>query len=187
MGFGPRGPKELDTTERLHFHFASQPTWSLWRPCERKMNHFWVEGRQRQRVLWFLHHHSHHHSGFSSNITHSASPSLLAQSFCPRDPVLFSFFLSHYLFYLSIFLFLYYTIWVSPVVQWERSRLQYRRHSLDSWVSKIPWRRNQQPAPVVLPGKSHWQGTQVFLIAGRFFTIWATREVWWHKSIGVWL
>ena len=118
------GKSKLHTTERLHFHFASQPTWSLWRPCERKMNHFWVEGWQRQRVLWFLHHHSHHHSGFGSNITHSASPSLLAQSFCPRDPVLFSFFLSHYLFYLSIFLFLYYTIWVSPVVQWERNRLQ---------------------------------------------------------------
>ena len=26
-----------------------------------------------------------------------------------------------------------------------------RRHGFDSWVRKIPWRRNWQPAPVLLP------------------------------------
>ena len=25
------------------------------------------------------------------------------------------------------------------------------------WVRKIPWKRTRQPAPVVLPGKSHGQ------------------------------
>ena len=27
----------------------------------------------------------------------------------------------------------------------------------NSWVEKIPWRRNWQPTPIFLPGKSHWQ------------------------------
>ena len=26
-----------------------------------------------------------------------------------------------------------------------------RRHGFDSWVRKIPWRRNWKPAPVLLP------------------------------------
>ena len=34
---------------------------------------------------------------------------------------------------------------------------QCRRHGLDSWVRKIPWRRRWQPTPVFLPGKSHGQ------------------------------
>ena len=34
---------------------------------------------------------------------------------------------------------------------WRR----YKRHSLDPWVWKIPWRRKWQPTPVLLPGKSH--------------------------------
>ena len=32
-----------------------------------------------------------------------------------------------------------------------------RRHGFDPWVGKIPWRREWQPTPVVLPGKSHGQ------------------------------
>ena len=32
-----------------------------------------------------------------------------------------------------------------------------RRCGFDSWVGKIPWRRNWQPTPVFLPGKSHGQ------------------------------
>ena len=32
-----------------------------------------------------------------------------------------------------------------------------RRHGFDPWVRKIPWRREWQPALVVLPGKSHGQ------------------------------
>ena len=35
---------------------------------------------------------------------------------------------------------------------------QYRRARFDPWVGKIPWRREWQPTPVSLPGKSHGQG-----------------------------
>ena len=31
------------------------------------------------------------------------------------------------------------------------------RPGLDSWVRKIPWRRQWQPTPVFLPGNSHGQ------------------------------
>jgi len=30
-----------------------------------------------------------------------------------------------------------------------------RRPGFDPWVGKIPWRREWQPTPVFLPGKSH--------------------------------
>ena len=30
-----------------------------------------------------------------------------------------------------------------------------RRHEINPWVGKIPWRRKWQPTPVLLPGKSH--------------------------------
>ena len=33
--------------------------------------------------------------------------------------------------------------------------LQCGRPRFDPWVGKIPWRRKQQPTPVLLPGKSH--------------------------------
>ena len=33
--------------------------------------------------------------------------------------------------------------------------------SADSWVGKIPWRRNWQSIPVFLPGKSHGQRSLV--------------------------
>ena len=32
-----------------------------------------------------------------------------------------------------------------------------KRHRLDPWVWKIPWRRAWQPTPVFLPGESHGQ------------------------------
>ena len=35
--------------------------------------------------------------------------------------------------------------------------LQCRKHGFDPWVGKILWRRKWQPAPVLLPGKSHGQ------------------------------
>ena len=35
--------------------------------------------------------------------------------------------------------------------------LQCRRPGFDSWVRKIPWRREWQPTPVFLPGESHGQ------------------------------
>ena len=34
---------------------------------------------------------------------------------------------------------------------------RHKRHGLDSWVGKIPWRRKWQPTPVFLPGESHGQ------------------------------
>ena len=34
---------------------------------------------------------------------------------------------------------------------------QLRRHRVDPWVGKIPWRRKLQPTPVFLPGKSNGQ------------------------------
>ena len=33
-----------------------------------------------------------------------------------------------------------------------------RRHGLDPWVRKIPWRREWQSTPIFLPGKSHDRG-----------------------------
>ena len=39
--------------------------------------------------------------------------------------------------------------------------LQDRRLGFDPWVGKIPCRRNWQPTPVFLPGKSHGQRSLV--------------------------
>ena len=36
-------------------------------------------------------------------------------------------------------------------------RRRCRRPGFDPWVRMIPWRRNWQPSPVFLPGKSHGQ------------------------------
>jgi len=38
---------------------------------------------------------------------------------------------------------------------------QCRRLGFDPWVGKIPWRREWQPTPVVLPGESHGQRSLV--------------------------
>ena len=38
---------------------------------------------------------------------------------------------------------------------------QWRQCGFDPWVGKIPWRRKQQPTPVLLPGKSHGQRSLV--------------------------
>ena len=35
--------------------------------------------------------------------------------------------------------------------------LQCGRFRFDPWIGKIPWKRKWQPAPVLLPGKSHGQ------------------------------
>ena len=35
--------------------------------------------------------------------------------------------------------------------------LQFRRHSFDPWVRKIPWRREWLLSPVFLPGEIHGQ------------------------------
>ena len=34
---------------------------------------------------------------------------------------------------------------------------RHRRHKLDPWVGKIPWRRKSRPTPVFLPGEFHGQ------------------------------
>ena len=34
---------------------------------------------------------------------------------------------------------------------------RHKRHSFDSWVGKIPWRRTWQPTPLLLPWESHGQ------------------------------
>ena len=39
----------------------------------------------------------------------------------------------------------------------QESACQFRRHTFDPCVRKIPQRRKWQPTPVVLPGKSHGQ------------------------------
>ena len=36
----------------------------------------------------------------------------------------------------------------------EESTLQHRRPQFDSWVGKIPWRRERLPTPVFWPGQS---------------------------------
>ena len=36
-----------------------------------------------------------------------------------------------------------------------------RRHELNPWVRKIPWKRTWQPTSVLLPGKSHGQKSLV--------------------------
>ena len=40
----------------------------------------------------------------------------------------------------------------------------------DPWVGKVPWRRDQQPTPVFLPGESHGQRS----LAG--YSPWGCRE-----------
>ena len=37
----------------------------------------------------------------------------------------------------------------------------YKKHGLDPWVGKIPWRRKWQPTPVFLPAESHGQRSLV--------------------------
>ena len=50
-------------------------------------------------------------------------------------------------------------IWL--VLRWwligKESACQCRRHGFNPWVETIPWRRQWQPTPVFLPGKSHGQ------------------------------
>ena len=43
----------------------------------------------------------------------------------------------------------------------KKSTCQCRRHRLDPWVGKFPWRRKWQPTPVFLPEKSHGQRSLV--------------------------
>ena len=42
-------------------------------------------------------------------------------------------------------------------LNWWRICLQCRRPGFKPWVRKIPWRRNWQPTPILLPGEFHRQ------------------------------
>ena len=42
-------------------------------------------------------------------------------------------------------------------LRWQRVCLSYRRSEFDSWVRKIPWRREWQSTLVFLPGEFHGQ------------------------------
>ena len=44
-----------------------------------------------------------------------------------------------------------------PTCQCQR----HKRHGVDPWVGKIPWRRAQQPTPIFLHGESHGQRSLV--------------------------
>ena len=51
-----------------------------------------------------------------------------------------------------------------PSGEWWRTACQCgrcKRCGFDPWVGKIPWRREWQPVPVFLPGKSHGQRSLV--------------------------
>ena len=45
----------------------------------------------------------------------------------------------------------------SLIAQSVRIRLQCRRPGFNSWIRKIPWRREWQPTPVFFPGESQGQ------------------------------
>ena len=47
--------------------------------------------------------------------------------------------------------------WLSGI----ESACQYRRCWFSPWVEKIPWKRERQPTPVFLPGKSLGQRSLV--------------------------
>ena len=45
---------------------------------------------------------------------------------------------------------------ISQVAQWSTCKCgRCRRHGINTWVGKIPWRRKWQPTPVFVSGKSH--------------------------------
>ena len=55
-------------------------------------------------------------------------------------------------------------MWASQVAQQLRVHLPSRRCELDPWVKKIPWRKERQPTPALLPGKSHGKRSLVVTI-----------------------
>ena len=66
----------------------------------------------------------------------------------------------------------------------KESTCQCRRSRINPWVGKIPWKREWQPTPVFLPGKSHGQRSLVS------YTLWIcrVRHDWAHTDfISFWL
>ena len=69
-------------------------------------------------------------------------------SFCPNIVASFTFDVSLFMLGLPGG-----AIGKEPTCQCKR----HKRHRLDPWVGKIPWRRKWQPTPVFLLGESHGQ------------------------------
>ena len=62
-------------------------------------------------------------------------------------------------FWFSLFTKLLNCVWASLVtLMVKKIHLQCGRPGFDPWVRQIPWRREQLPTPVFLPGESHGQG-----------------------------
>ena len=61
----------------------------------------------------------------------------------------------------------------------EESACQCRRHGLNSWVKKIPWRRKWLPTPALLPGtSSDWLSTLKYGCSH-------VHELWCQRGLGV--
>ena len=64
---------------------------------------------------------------------------------------------------------------------------RHKRHGLNPWVGKIPWRRPWQPTPVLLPGESHgqrrlagWNRTEQLTLSQHF--TWDFTSIWKSKN-----
>ena len=62
------------------------------------------------------------------------------------------------------------SFWLSWWLIGKESDCQCRRLVFNPWFRKIPWRREWQPTPVFLPGKSHGQRS----LAG--YSTWGCKE-----------
>ena len=62
---------------------------------------------------------------------------------------------------LSILSLMVHSCWVLLKNVWASQVARCRRCGFGPWARKIPWRRKQQPIPVLLPGKSHGQRSLV--------------------------
>ena len=69
----------------------------------------------------------------------------------------------------------------SRVAQWWVTHLQCRRHSLDPWVWKIPWRQHWLPTPIFFPGKSHGQRSLEATVH-RVSKNWTVLSDWTHHK-----
>ena len=62
-----------------------------------------------------------------------------------------------------------------PACQFRRRK----RHGLDPWVRKIPWKRTWQPTPVFLPGEPHGQRSLVG------YSPWGRKSWTWKLKVKV--